>query len=61
MSEKNNNKPLLASILLEAKNLSHNFDYELFKNINLVLGIRVSLVVVGTSGSRKKTILNILT
>ena len=37
MSEKNNNKPLLASILLEAKNLSHNFDYELFKNINLVL------------------------
>ena len=37
MSEKNSIKPLLASVLLEAKNLSHNFDYELFKNINLVL------------------------
>ena len=60
MSEKNNNKPLLASILLEAKNLSHNFDYELFKNINLVLEKKESIAIIGTSGSGKSTLLNIL-
>jgi putative ABC transport system ATP-binding protein len=42
MSEKNSIKPLLASVLLEAKNLSHNFDYELFKNINLSLAKKES-------------------
>ena len=40
MSEKNSINPLLASVLLEAKNLSHNFDYELFKNINLSLKVQ---------------------
>ncbi len=60
MSEKINNRPLLASTLLEAKNLSHNFDYELFKNINLSLQKKESIAIIGTSGSGKSTLLNIL-
>lgn len=48
MSEKNSIKPLLASLLLEAKNLSHNFDYELFKNINLSLVKKESIAIIGT-------------
>ena len=60
MSEKNSIKPLLASVLLEAKNLSHNFDYELFKNINLSLVKKESIAIIGTSGSGKSTLLNIL-
>lgn len=49
MSEKNSIKPLLASVLLEAKNLSHNFDYELFKNINLILEKKESIAIIGTA------------
>ena len=60
MSEKNSIKPLLASLLLEAKNLSHNFHYELFKNINLSLVKKESIAIIGTSGSGKSTLLNIL-
>lgn len=60
MSEENKNNPLLASTLLEAKNLSHNFDYELFKNINLSLHKKESVAIIGTSGSGKSTLLNIL-
>lgn len=52
MSEKNSIKPLLASVLLEAKNLSHNFDYELFKNINLSLAKKESIAIIGTSGKQ---------
>ena len=60
MSEELINKPLIASTLLEAKNLSHNFDYELFKNINLSLNKKESIAIIGTSGSGKSTLLNIL-
>lgn len=60
MSEQINNKALLAAPLLEAKNLSHNFDYELFKNINLSLNKKESIAIIGTSGSGKSTLLNIL-
>jgi putative ABC transport system ATP-binding protein len=60
MSEKLNSGPLLASTLLEAKNLSHNFDYELFKNINLKLEKKEKIAIIGTSGSGKSTLLNIL-
>ncbi len=60
MSEELINKPLIASTLLEAKNLSHNFDYELFKNINLSLNEKESIAIIGTSGSGKSTLLNIL-
>lgn len=60
MSEQNKNNPLLATLLLEAKNLSHSFDYELFKNINLSLEKKESIAIIGTSGSGKSTLLNIL-
>ena len=38
MGETNKLETLIADdLLLQAKNLSHKFDYELFKNINLSL------------------------
>nr|WP_066185401.1 ABC transporter ATP-binding protein [Aliarcobacter thereius] len=55
---KNSETP--ASLLLEAKNISHNFDYELFKDINLKVNSKESIAIIGTSGSGKSTFLNIL-
>lgn len=46
--------------LLEAKNLSHTFEYELFDNISLELGERDSIAIIGVSGSGKSTLLHIL-
>jgi len=46
--------------LLEAKNLSHEFDYKLFENINLSLEKKESIAIIGMSGSGKSTLLNIL-
>ncbi len=46
--------------LLEAKNLSHAFDYELFNDISLSLEENESVAIVGRSGSGKSTILHIL-
>lgn len=60
MSELENKNGLIGSLLLEAKNLSHKFDYELFKNINLSLQKQQSIAIIGTSGSGKSTLLNIL-
>ena len=61
MGETNNLDALIAeNLLLEAKNLSHKFDYELFKNINLSLNKKESIAIIGTSGSGKSTLLNIL-
>ncbi|WP_323589241.1 ABC transporter ATP-binding protein [Aliarcobacter butzleri] len=60
MSELENKSGLIGSLLLEAKNLSHKFDYELFKNINLSLQKQESIAIIGTSGSGKSTLLNIL-
>lgn len=61
MSDKNGFDALLApKLLLEAKNLSHSFEYELFKNIDLKLHEQESLAIIGTSGSGKSTLLNIL-
>ena len=47
-------------LLLQAINLSHEFDYELFNNINLSLHKKESIAIIGTSGSGKSTLLNIL-
>jgi len=59
--EINNLDSLVASdLLLQANNLSHEFDYELFKNINLSLLKKESIAIIGTSGSGKSTLLNIL-
>ncbi|MDY0327126.1 MAG: ATP-binding cassette domain-containing protein [Arcobacteraceae bacterium] len=46
--------------LLEAVNISHNFDYPLFKNINLNIYESQSIAIVGSSGCGKSTLLNIL-
>jgi putative ABC transport system ATP-binding protein len=48
------------NILLQAKNISHNFDYALFDDINLSLLQHQSIAIVGVSGCGKSTLLNIL-
>ena len=61
MGEINNLNTLITEdLLLQAKNLSHNFDYELFKDINLSLNKKESIAIIGMSGSGKSTLLNIL-
>lgn len=47
-------------ILLEAKNLTHEFDYKLFENITLILEQKQTIAIIGKSGSGKSTLLNIL-
>ncbi len=47
-------------ILLQAKNLSHKFDYPLFNDINLSLSSGESIAIIGVSGSGKSTLLHIL-
>ena len=46
-------------LLLEAKNLFHNFDYPLFENINLSLTENETIAIIGASGCGKSTLLNI--
>jgi len=64
MSETITKEPLIANdektTLLKAKNLSHEFDYKLFENINLTLEKKESIAIIGMSGSGKSTLLNIL-
>ena len=61
MGETNKLETLIADdLLLQAKNLSHKFDYELFKNINLSLNKKESIAIIGMSGRGKSRLLNIL-
>ena len=46
--------------LIQAKGISHSFDYELFKNIDFELKSSQSIAIVGKSGSGKSTLLHIL-
>ena len=46
-------------ILLNAKAITHSFDYPLFKNIDLDLHKKETIAIIGTSGSGKSTLLNI--
>lgn len=46
--------------MLKAINLSQKFDYPLFENISLELKPKEKVAIIGTSGSGKSTILNIL-
>jgi len=48
------------SPLLEAKHLSHHFDYPLFEDISLTLESQETVAIIGKSGSGKSTLLNIL-
>ncbi|MDH4945384.1 ABC transporter ATP-binding protein [Sulfurimonas sp. C5] len=46
--------------ILEANNLSHSFDYELFKDVNFSLNKKESIAIIGISGSGKSTLLHII-
>lgn len=60
MSDTELQTSLIAPVLLSTHNLSHEFDYPLFENINLALHEKQSIAIIGTSGSGKSTLLNIL-
>ena len=60
MSDIETQTSLIAPVLLSTQNLSHEFDYPLFDNINLALHEQQSIAIIGTSGSGKSTLLNIL-
>jgi len=45
--------------ILEARNITHNFDYPLFEDINLTLHPQETIAIIGVSGSGKSTLLNI--
>ena len=46
--------------MLEAKNITHSFDYLLFENINLKITQKEKIAIIGKSGSGKSTLLHIL-
>jgi len=45
--------------LLSAKNISHTFEYELFRDVSLELDKGDSIAIIGISGSGKSTLLHI--
>ena len=46
--------------MLEAKNITHSFDYLLFENINFKISPKEKIAIIGKSGSGKSTLLHIL-
>lgn len=57
---KNSSQYTTEPLLLQAKEVSHKFDYQLFENINLNLHEKETIAIIGMSGSGKSTLLNIL-
>jgi putative ABC transport system ATP-binding protein len=50
----------MSTLLLEAENLSHRFDYPLYHDVSVSLSAKQSMAVVGRSGSGKSTLLHTL-
>lgn len=50
----------MSQVLLDAKNISHSFDYMLFDDVDFSLKAYESAAIVGRSGSGKSTLLHIL-
>lgn len=60
MSEEQNNPHINdESVLLDARQITHEFDYPLFEQINLKLHKKESIAIIGASGTGKSTLLNI--
>jgi len=59
MTDKKNNQNNSNLPLLEVRAVSHDFDYPLFKDINLSLQKGETIAIIGVSGSGKSTLLNI--
>lgn len=57
---KNETSNSSSTSLLDIQNITHNFDYPLFKDINLSLQHKESIAIIGVSGSGKSTLLNIM-
>ncbi len=45
--------------LLQARNIAHHYDYQLFEDVSLDLDSKESVAIIGKSGSGKSTLLNI--
>ena len=54
-----NNTETTEHLLLDVRGVSHNFDYPLFREINLTLQKKETIAIIGISGSGKSTLLNI--
>ena len=59
MTDNQNNHNSSNLPLLDVRAVSHDFDYPLFKDINLSLQKGETIAIIGVSGSGKSTLLNI--
>ena len=59
MNNSNKTTTSLGTSLLTAQNISHDFDYTLFNDINLTLNQNETIAIIGISGCGKSTLLNI--